>query len=513
MAMDLVTGFYGKLPSHGDFIGRGLPDEFVGPWDRWLQNALADLRGEYGRVSDDAYLAGPSWRFVLGRGVAGRRIWVGVIIPSTDRVGRQFPLSVVAGLPEEASVFRSAALSRDWLDRIESIALGVRGERQNDLDALLHMILSEAARLPPAARLTRSADVPEFALDDALGWRFRLPQGAAIDLGMIDVLEQIALSQFPSLSLWWTAGAEGQSPVWRCEDGWPSRQLFPPIGLMPDDPPPAEPAFTETEVRWPAHAELSSLLMPDPVEVQSSGRLVIDGVAVAAAAWTDTGKVRGGNEDAHFLGTDRGLWAVADGMGGHAYGEIASRMVVEALSGLRPGPSLKHDVAGVLDRFREINKRLRQMASDPKFGFDSGTTVVAMLLRGREAAVAWVGDSRLYRLRQGQLELLTHDHSTEAEMLQTRSTTILDLLAMPAGELTRAIGGDNDLSPDVIFFEVEADDRMLLCTDGLYSEVAEAGIAAALKTGNPEEVVLALAKQFLASAASDNATAVVLVVS
>lgn len=507
--MEPAFGFYGKLPSHGDFVRRGLPDEFVVPWDRWLQRGLAALRSQVGAASGAMCSFSPTWRFVLGPGLVSAEVWAGVWLPSSDRVGRQFPICMAAGLPGTVSVFRCAALSHDWFDQLEQVVPRALAEQCNDLDAMHRTIQANLVRLPPARRLASSGPESRRMRTNLEAWQFELPAGGAIDLGMIDALEELARADLGQLSLWWTDGGGGRGPQWCCRRGWPDVDTF--IGMLgsPDASEADTAPFDETLVHETSSPEAPGQWIPDELVASHVVRTSSDDASITAAAWTDTGKVRTVNEDAYLLAPDTGLWAVADGMGGHSHGELASRMVVETLAGFSGKQELRSAVARVMKGLHEVNSRLRAFAADPANGFDSGTTVVALLVEGVEAAVVWVGDSRLYRLRGRAFDLLTTDHSTELEAAGEASASVLDLLSLPSGELTRAVGGTDVLEPDVQYFLVEPGDRLLLCTDGLYTEVAPAGLAAALGQGSAEEAVQMLATHVRASQARDNATAVV----
>ena len=499
--MGAICGFHGKLPSHGDFVRRGLPDHFVEPWDRWVQHMLTDLRSQAGSLSSEEYLASPTWRFVLRAGLAGQEVWAGVLVPSVDRVGRCFPLCIAAGLGAQLSVFRCAALAHDWFDQVERIALDAYAGQIPSLEALLEEVASGLSRMPPIRRMHSPAqhDSGRENTSEPGSWRFPLPSTTAIDLGMIDALEQVALEQLGESSLWWTNGSQDVHPQWHCHRGWPNdlmsswvRALESKTGdwSLDDSGPPAG-----------SLAPAGSVPLAAGVRHEAS--------AIQAAAWTETGKVRECNQDASLVETRAGLWAVADGMGGHAHGEVASRMVIDALAEAPYVADLQLAVQQVNCALKETNGRLRSMAADSLETFDSGTTVVVLLLRDGHGAVIWVGDSRLYRLRGASIELLTRDHSTEVDTLESQSTSILDLLSATTGELTRAVGGADEFEADVAYLQVSAGDRLLLCTDGLYSEVAEAGLSAALRAATPQAAVANLAAQVDASAARDNATAIV----
>ncbi len=132
----LRTGLFGKLPAHGDFVRRALPRSFVGPWDDWLSQGIANARAALGEEWDAAWEAAPVWRFRVSAGVCGPEAAVGVLATSADTVGRQFPITLAALLPQAAQ-----APPEEWYAALEHSALTARAGRL-DADAL-------AAALPP----------------------------------------------------------------------------------------------------------------------------------------------------------------------------------------------------------------------------------------------------------------------------------------------------------------------------------------------------------------------------
>src|ERR1051326_5604040 len=104
MLQPAQTGFYGKLPSQGDFLTRRLPREFVAPWDAWLQQGIAASRALLESDWEESYRSAPVWRFLLAPGVCGDAAWAGLLQPSMDRVGRYFPLTIAAKLPSDVDV-------------------------------------------------------------------------------------------------------------------------------------------------------------------------------------------------------------------------------------------------------------------------------------------------------------------------------------------------------------------------------------------------------------------------
>src|ERR1700730_6193758 len=130
-----------------------------------------------------------------------------------------------------------------------------------------------------------------------------------------------------------------------------------------------------------------------------------------SAAATDVGRARDNNQDSFLEQPDHGLWVVADGLGGHRDGQVASRMVCDALANLAPGPSFESTIETARERIPEVNEHLLRTSTRAVVTDRSASTVVVLLLRGTRCAVLWAGDSRVYRWRTGRLERLTRDHS------------------------------------------------------------------------------------------------------
>jgi type VI secretion system protein ImpM len=116
------TGFYGKMPDQGDFVGRRLAGAFVQAWDAWLQECITHCRAELATHWDRLYRDAPVWRFLLAPGVCGTSAWAGLVQPSVDRVGRYFPLTVAAELPSDVEVLDTMIRAGGWYDAIERIA-------------------------------------------------------------------------------------------------------------------------------------------------------------------------------------------------------------------------------------------------------------------------------------------------------------------------------------------------------------------------------------------------------
>jgi protein phosphatase/serine/threonine-protein phosphatase Stp1 len=225
---------------------------------------------------------------------------------------------------------------------------------------------------------------------------------------------------------------------------------------------------------------------------------------------TDPGTKRRLNEDSYLDRPGVGLWAVADGVGGAAAGEVASAAVCEALAAIRAGLSGDEMLAEVRQRLQAVHQDLLAMAAGRGAGVTIASTVVVLMVAGAHFACLWAGDSRIYLLQEGVLRRLTRDHSLVQAMVDDGTLTEAEAEHHPrANVITRAIGaGEGDLALDKVTGEVLAGDRFLLCSDGLTKAVQEAELAVLLgapEGASPAELLVAAA---LAHAARDNVTAV-----
>lgn len=219
------------------------------------------------------------------------------------------------------------------------------------------------------------------------------------------------------------------------------------------------------------------------------------------------GMVRKINEDSLVVRDNLGLWAVADGMGGHQAGDTASRTVTLALESVQPCsdmPDLVHSTRRALEA---ANRSLVEMARQ----FDStrvpGSTVAALMIRDREAAVLWAGDSRIYRLREGQLSQITRDHSHVQELIDQQLISEEEAESHPmANVITRAIGIDDSVDLDVLHFDAMNGDRFLLCSDGLSRLLSPEEIQNLMLNNDVEESVQSLLHTALVRGAPDNVT-------
>jgi protein phosphatase len=228
-----------------------------------------------------------------------------------------------------------------------------------------------------------------------------------------------------------------------------------------------------------------------------------------SASRTHPGRVRQVNEDACLEQCDHGLWAVADGMGGHSLGELASGLAMQSLVDLPIEEQLEQRVNTAVDRLYEVNRHLR--AEAPRRNVPLiGTTIAVLVTAGNLCSCLWAGDSRIYLYRGRRLQQLTRDHShIEAARLR-QICGYDDTVELPkANRITHALGAEDTLRIDRVTFELHDGDIFLLCTDGLSNVVSELSIEQALLTGICRMSCDALIDMALDRKARDNVTAVV----
>jgi protein phosphatase len=229
----------------------------------------------------------------------------------------------------------------------------------------------------------------------------------------------------------------------------------------------------------------------------------------SSAARTDVGLVRTRNEDAFLDRPARRLWAVADGMGGHAFGDLASKMTVDTLDALPPSPGLRQAADAARNALLGVNQALLAEAAARAVEV-IGSTVVVLLAHARTAACVWAGDSRIYLCRGGGLHQLTRDHNQFEELQVRNHISAAEAATYPGGNMiTRALGAAPALELDEVEVQVSDGDLFLLCSDGLTNTVAPGDIYTALASGDCRQAADRLIALALANGGSDNISVVV----
>lgn len=233
-------------------------------------------------------------------------------------------------------------------------------------------------------------------------------------------------------------------------------------------------------------------------------------VQLQASAFTHRGSVREHNEDAYLDLSEQGLWLVADGMGGYEAGDVASQLICDTVT----GEQQRH--GGILHRssleqaLQLANQRICQYGRETLSGQTLGATVVALLIEDGQFHLFWAGDSRCYRIRDGQLEQLSADHSQVAELVEQGLISVDEAERHPlAHVITRALGVDETVALDYLCGEVRAGDRFMLCSDGVSKELTSRELQGFMAGGPIDEVCQAMMHSLLIKKCNDNITCII----
>jgi type VI secretion system protein ImpM len=473
-----TVGLLGKLPSHGDFLSRRVSPDFSEIWDEWLQRGLAESQRQLGAQWLDAYLTSPMWRFVLAGGLAGESSYCGLMIPSVDRVGRYFPLTITVELPAMASPLVIANAADSWFRHIEHLCADALQAEQFNFEEL-DSALIESSHLLTGLDQTSSTD---FGHGTATHWRWPISSASELTTGLIEPFGHLLEQTLRPLSLWWTDGSERIRPSVLLVQSLPHCSTF--ASLLVGN-------WNDGQWQGMTHDEVAESVAAVDFQYAAEG-----------AASSEVGPVRERNEDRVLVHPVNRVWAVADGMGGHERGDVASQMVVDALNSLEPTATLNSTLEAVRVALDRVNADLQRAALQGAASGTCGSTVVALFTRGPHFCVVWAGDSRAYLWRDTTLSVLTTDHSVQNDGTLTS-------LVSGSSELTRAVGGEAALQLDQIVNALALGDRFLLCSDGLYSVLSNETIAEEIAQGTPEQTARQLVERAISAGTRDNVTAVV----
>ncbi len=213
-----MQGFFGKLPALGDFVRRGLPHAFVDPWDEWLQRSMAESKIELGEAWLPTYLNSPVWRFVLLPGVCGEAGWAGILMPSVDKVGRYFPLTIASAIGNNVQPFQLISDEVNWFDAAESLALMVLHEDQVKPDQL-------AASIAGMDNDVIQSDALQLPLVLGGEWGLRM-SGTPCESISAAVCHELVNFQVGPYSIWWTPGSDEHESMGLVAPGLPAAPCF-----------------------------------------------------------------------------------------------------------------------------------------------------------------------------------------------------------------------------------------------------------------------------------------------
>jgi len=461
MQTESAAGFYGKLPCKGDFLQRRVSQEFVDGWDTWLQQCLFVSREQLQDRWLDAYLTSPVWRFVLGEGVCGSGAYAGVMLPSVDRVGRYFPLTLIAQLNTDDCLLEVAGDDgRQWFDSAEALALGALQAHDLDLVAFDEQVAALTGpvggpQAAESAQLRGLMGSSQFA---------RRPGQWQVPLSTVHSVQRAA-NVFASrelertlrpLALWWTAGSDVVAPCWLCNRGLPSPSSFAALlaggwerfgweslGLATAvGPGPPRTSATADPARTPASAAGPTWRPAPAGSARSIGpaasalELNSQPVAITVRHGAIT-RGPGSPPRIYFISRpDQRLWGVSCSAGHDPGGASIAQSMADVLHDIPTAGSLSSLV-------EEVRRALEAVRNQPP-GPASGTTVaeigaVVFLSRSNECAVVCAGPAQAVRLRASEVTVIEGELQSvqsDGDPLQLPRTaargSLLDLLTAPA---------------------------------------------------------------------------------
>jgi type VI secretion system protein ImpM len=516
-----TAGFFGKLPSRGDFVSRRLTREFVDVWDDWLRRAMAESRASMGDAWLESYLTSPIWRFAVMPGICGPNGYVGLMMPSIDRVGRYFPLTVASRLAEGTSALGSAIAAAAWFDETEALLLRQLDDDPPDFDIFDQRIEELSKDLYPAGNL--ALPVPSEVAPTLPRWELHALEGASTGLAICSMAGGIIIDEIGPISVWWTS-ARGSGSRFIAYRGLPDPAAYEDFlhvaqVAIPENWQEAESAETPesetTAVERQAPASELADIEPTSPDDQHAETITLEdiintpvNISMSSAGRSVAGKVRLENEDAILDDANNAVWVVADGMGGHASGSMASTAIVSAVQELGLPDDIDLRVEAVTRALQQVNRRLRSLGERRRECAGSGSTVAVLTAVKGSIAIVWAGDTRVYRKRGQFLEQLTIDHSERQERFERGD--ISPILNGTTNVVTRAVGGDDILQVSTAKHIVHPGDRFLICSDGVYEELPFSDLAELLGAAEASDACIGIVDAVLAGRARDNASAIVI---
>jgi type VI secretion system ImpM family protein len=464
MSVESATGFYGKLPCRGDFMQRRVPQVFVDTWDAWLQECLYVSRQQLGEQWLDLYLTSPVWRFVLAEGICGESAYAGVMLPSVDRVGRYFPLTLVSPLEAGTCILEAACgAGRAWFDAVEELALKALDASDLDLQAFDTQVdalpgLGDWDALALSNQLMALVAQSGFARGGA-SWHISMPGETP----------QIAVNAFASLELqrafrpcglWWTQGSEAVQPGWLVTSGLPTPTGY--IAMLSGQWRRAGWNSIELAVQAPqfvAPSEATATEVPQALDVQ-----------IVAAHPPSPRGVSASVEIRYIMRPEIGLWGMATAAVGGGDSGARADLISDVAHDLAPQATLTTRIESAR---RALHGVLGSRAGAVG-GTAEGVAVILFLAEHTECALMWSGAARAIRIRNGTAtELLAGERPTEAEAaVDAPVGPQLDRDGTDDGGLLALLAAPTAAAPavGVRYQDLEANDLWVLGTEGSFPE-------------------------------------------
>jgi type VI secretion system protein ImpM len=451
---------------------RRVPQDFVDAWDAWLQDCLHVSRQHLGEQWLDLYLTSPVWRFVLAEGICGEGAYAGVMLPSVDRVGRYFPLTLVSPLEPETCILEAACgPGRAWFDAVEALALQALDASDLDLQAFDAQIdalpgLGDCVGLALSNQLSALIARSGFPRGGS-SWHISMP--GETPQGAVNAFASLELQRtFRPCALWWTQGSAAVQPGWLVTSGLPTPTGY--VAMLSGQWRRAGWNSIELAVQAPqamAPPEAPTIEAPRPLDVQ----------IVAAHPPLQRG-MSGSAEIRYIMRPEIGLWGMATAAGGGSDSGARADLISDVVHDLAPQASLTTRIEAARRALHNVlGSRAGAVAGSPE-----GVTAVLFLAERTECALLWSGAARAIRIRNGSAtELLAGERPTQADSAaDSPELPQLDADAAGDGGLLALLAAPAAAEPavGVRYQGLEADDLWVLGVGGSLPEALIARLLA-----------------------------------
>lgn len=477
MTVNASIGFFGKLPCNGDFLQRRVPQSFLDVWDPWLQECIHASRGDLQETWLSTYLTSPLWRFVLTDSVCGSGAYAGILAPSMDRVGRYFPLTVVAQIDIDLSPLEFSTQNMAWFDALDALVIRAFEEESIDLEWFDSQV-TELGNTLGDEKESDSRQLAGLLAGSAFphqhsAWRVPLRTAQGLQSAINAFAYRELSAQLRPISVWWTEGSGALTASWLNLRGLPQPTSFAAmldgrwknygwndLGEFAENSRPAGPAqFAE-----PASPDSQILLEP------AAPQVTLPNVQLSAVE---------ANRTAFITRADIGLWAVASTE--WDADPSAVRLISDALQQLPAASSLTGLVESARHAMVEANRGLAQLAMRDIQSIESHANVVVLLLSGAECALLSAGDVQTFRIRGRLIEAVDLPTDTARESPPDSGSLMELLLGVP--QSMHGVGGSNFRDMNVHYERMLREDQWILCARALLREADVARLAATVASG------------------------------
>ena len=475
-----AVGFFGKLPCNGDFLQRRVPQSFLDVWDPWLQECIHTSRQALQEQWLPTYLTSPLWRFVLPDSVCGSGAYAGILAPSVDRVGRYFPLTIVAQIDIATNPLVFATRQFSWFESLETLVIKALDEPSVDLEWFDEQVAAYGDQhaqqeYEAAGDFTDLFERSEFPQQHT-AWRVPLGTSHALQDAINALAYRVLTAQLRPSSVWWTEGSEAISACWLNVRGLPAAERFTAMldgrwgelgwgdaggmsGSAAFSTPPAEPVP-------PARPELHEALP------MAAPRVTVPDVQLSAIET---------NRAAFVLRPEIGLWATiatdrdAD--------PTAVRLISDALQQVAAGASLTGLVEGIRAQLAEVHRGLLHVATRDVLRIESHASVVVLLLSGDECAFVSAGETQSLRVRARKMEWLDETERTD-QLPEVSSGSLMELISGAPNSL-QSLGSGSFQDVRVHYERLLREDQLILCARPVIGAHEAAQLAATAASGLP----------------------------